>query len=89
MWNLLNSHITEWLSNLRVEVHPYKGNLRIILDVYLHGSGDEIIFEMPYEEFFQELNDEPPHMEQFLLAGLKYYRETYGCAPGEKCPMED
>jgi hypothetical protein len=44
---------------------------------------------MPYEEFFQERNDEPPDMEQFLLAGLKYYQGVYDCLPGEECPMEE
>ena len=83
MWKLINCHITDWLSNLRLEVHPYKGNLRIVPDIYLPDSDDEIVFEMSYEEFFQELNDEPPHMEEFLLAGLKYYRDIYDKAPGE------
>jgi hypothetical protein len=28
-------------------------------------------------------------MEEFLLAGLKYYRGVYDCLPGEECPMEE
>lgn len=83
MWGLINKHITEWLRQVRIEVHPYKGNIRIIPDIYLYGSDDDFIFEMPYEEFFQELNDDPPHMEEFLLAGLKYYRDTYDKNLGE------
>lgn len=89
MWNLINSHITEWLKQVRIDVYPIDGNIRMTLDVYVEGAGNEIIFEMPYEEFFQERNDEPPDMEQFLLAGLKYYRETYDCAPGEEGPDDD
>jgi len=89
MWNLINSHITEWLKDVRIDVYPIDGNIRMELDIYVEGAGNEIVFEMPYEEFFQLRNDEPPDMELFLLAGLKYYREVYDCLPGEECPMED
>lgn len=89
MWILLNSHITEWLSNLRVDVYPYKGKLRIVLDVYLHESQDEIIFDMPFEEFYQLRNDEPPEMEEFIIAGLKYYREVYEKEPEEEYKYDD
>jgi len=96
MWEVMNQHITDWLREVQVDVHLYKGNLRVVLDVHLYegpdhvrGSGDEIIFEMPFAEFFQELNEEPPEMEEFLLAGLKYYRETYEIEPGEEYPDDE
>ena len=89
MWKLINSHVTEWLKDVRIDVYPIDGNIRMTLDIYVEGSGNEIVFEMPYEEFFQERNDEPPDMEQFLLAGLKYYQGVYDCLPGEECPMEE
>lgn len=82
MWKLINKHITQWLKEMRIDVYPINGKLRMILDVYLDGSDKEIIFDMPYEEFFQERNDEPPDMEEFLVAGLKYYRDMYDREPG-------
>lgn len=89
MWSLINSHITEWLKQVRIDVYPIDGNIRMELDIYVEGAGNEIVFEMPYEEFFQELNDEPPDMENFLLAGLKYFRETYEKEPGQPYTYED
>jgi hypothetical protein len=89
MWSVIDSHVTEWLKGLRVDVYPYKGKLRIVLDVYLHESQDEIIFDMPFEEFYQLRNDEPPEMEEFIIAGLKYYREVYEKEPEEEYKYDD
>jgi hypothetical protein len=44
---------------------------------------------MPYAEFFQLDNEEPPDCEDFLLAGLKYFRDVYGREPGQPRTSKD
>jgi hypothetical protein len=49
----------------------------------------EHTYRMPYAEFFQMENEEPPDCEDFLLAGLKYFRDVYGREPGQPRTSKD
>jgi hypothetical protein len=66
----------KWLAELRLNIYLMDGHIVAELE-------GEHSYLMPYAEFFQLENEEPPDCEDFLLAGLKYFRDVYGREPGQ------
>lgn len=71
----------KWLREQRINVYLLDGHVVVELEG-LHS------YNMPYAEFFQLENEEPPDCEEFLLAGLKYFRDLYGKEPGQPYIIE-
>ena len=72
----------KWLAELRLNLYLMDGHIVAELE-------GEHTYRMPYAEFFQLENEEPPDCEDFLLAGLKYFRDVYGREPGQPRTSKD
>lgn len=72
----------KWLAEQRLNIYLMDGHIVAELEG-LHS------YNMPYAEFFQLDNEEPPDCEDFLLAGLKYFRGVYGREPGQPRTAKD
>ena len=72
----------KWLAEQRLNIYIMDGHIVAELEG-LHS------YNMPYAEFFQLDNEEPPDCEDFLLAGLKYFRGVYGREPGQPRTAKD
>ena len=72
----------KWLAEQRLNIYLMDGHIVAELEG-LHS------YNMPYAEFFQLDNEEPPDCEDFLLAGLKYFRGVYGMEPGQPRTAKD
>ena len=66
----------KWLAKLRLNIYLMDGHIVAELE-------GEHTYRMPYAEFFQMDNEEPPDCEEFLLAGLQYFRDLYDREPGQ------
>lgn len=66
----------KWLREQRLDIYLMDGH--VIAE--LEGAHT---YRMPFSDFFDERNDEPPDLEDFLLFGLKVYRERYDKEPGQ------
>ncbi len=72
----------KWLAELGLNIYLLDGH--IVAELVGEHS-----YRMPYAEFFQMENEEPPDCEDFLLAGLKYFRDVYGREPGQPRTSKD
>ena len=72
----------KWLAKQRINVYLLDGHVVVELEG-LHS------YNMPYAEFFQLDNEEPPDCEEFLLAGLQYFRGVYDREPGQPYTLKD
>ncbi len=72
----------KWLAELRLNLYLMDGHIVAELE-------GEHSYRMPYAEFFRMENEEPPDCEDFLLAGLKYFRDVYGREPGQPRTSKD
>lgn len=70
-----------WLNKQRLNIYLMNGHVVAELE-------GEHTYRMPYAEFFQMENEEPPDCEDFLLAGLQYFRDVYGKEPGQPYTSE-
>ena len=72
----------KWLREQRLNIYLMGGHIVAELE-------GEHSYRMPYAEFFQLDNEEPPDCEDFLLAGLKYFRRVYDREPGQPRTAKD
>jgi hypothetical protein len=72
----------KWLAEVRLNLYLMDGHIVAELE-------GEHSYRTPYAEFFQLDNEEPPDCEEFLLAGLQYFRGVYGREPGQPRTSKD
>ena len=72
----------KWLREQRLNIYLMDGHIVAELE-------GEHSYRMPYAELFQLENEEPPDCEEFLLAGLKYFRRVYDREPGQPRTSKD
>jgi hypothetical protein len=80
----INKAISQWLRKQRLEIYLMDGHIVVFLEDAFSQDGEHYTYRIPYAEFFDERNEEPPDLTQFLLFGLKVYRERYGYDPKEE-----
>jgi hypothetical protein len=80
---LINKAVSRWLRKQRLEIYLMDGHIVVFLEDAYADDGEHYTYRIPYAEFFDERNEEPPDLTQFLLFGLKVYRERYGHDPEE------
>jgi hypothetical protein len=80
---LINKAVSRWLREQRLEIYLMDGHIVVFLEDAFADNGERYTYRIPYAEFFDERNEEPPDLTQFLLFGLKVYRERYGHDPVE------
>jgi hypothetical protein len=78
----IHTAAAKWLAEMRLNLYLMDGHIVAELE-------GEHSYRMPYAEFFQLDNEEPPDCEDFLLAGLKYFRDVYGREPGQPRTSKD
>jgi len=92
---VLNRMFSQWLREQRLDIYLQPGHVIAYLeDTFAYGSarheGTHYTYRTSFAEFFHPLNTgEDGQFEQFLLEGLRVYRETYGKEPGAPWPEED
>jgi hypothetical protein len=80
---LINKAFSQWLRKQRLEIYLMDGHIVVFLEDAYADDGEHYTYRIPYAEFFNERNEEPPDLRDFLLLGLKIYRKRYGHDPVE------
>ena len=80
---LINKAVSRWLRKQRLEIYLMDGHIVVFLEDAFADDGEHYTYRIPYAEFFDERNEEPPDLRDFLLLGLKIYRKRYGHDPEE------
>jgi len=80
---VINKAVSRWLRKQRLEIYLMDGHIVVFLEEAYADDDEHYTYRIPYAEFFHERNEEEPDLRDFLLLGLKIYRQRYGHDPVE------